>query len=215
METSIRNSAVCLVVIGAWVLPPALSLARVNTLTTGLATSFDYTERRYDEVEDDPDTEVDETELLTEDEGDYRRFILTPLLQFTSISEQDSFELRLAPDLQYDFLDSDTDWAGTVDLSFARFISQSWQLGIENSLMRGDYYQTPEDATLEAEAEAEEPALAPAAVSLTIRNCPPISAGPVIGATPCRSSRSTSTARKAWPGLVLATLCCATTRMMT
>ncbi|MCB2173682.1 hypothetical protein KQH41_00290 [bacterium] len=166
MEKTLLRSALTVVagVVLCWPYPAA---ARVNVLTTGVGLSYNIVERQYDDTTDDPATEVDESAGFPE-EDDYRRIILTPLVLLTSSSERDTFELRLAPDLQYDFLESDSDWAGSAGLSFERFVTQTWQLGIENTLLRADYYRTDEAAggvieTVPAEPElgSTEPELSP------------------------------------------------------
>jgi hypothetical protein len=165
MEKTIIRTAVTVFVVGVLCYSSPAE-ARVNVLTTGVGLSFDYSERNYDDTEDDPATEIDESAGFPE-EDDYQRLILTPLVVLTSTSERDTFELRLAPDLQYDLLETDSDWAGSVGVSFERFVSESWQLGIENTLLRGDYYRTDTGAGTVVEGVPAEPAVGPSEPELS------------------------------------------------
>jgi hypothetical protein len=102
------------------------SFARVNSLTGGLSLGLDYDDRSYDDREDD----------------DYQSIVLTPMVLFRSLSERDSFELRAAPGIRYDLIDSETDWDSNISVAADRFMTQFWQLGILNHYLISDYYDT-------------------------------------------------------------------------
>lgn len=136
---------------------PSAGLARSNVVTLGLATALDYSDREYDLV-DDPETEIDER--LTAVDDDFKQFLLIPSMLFQSSSPRDNLELELVPALTYDLDEEETDWNGTVRLAADRFINRDWQVGIENTYLRTDYYRTPNEP-LESinQAAANAPAL--------------------------------------------------------
>ena len=119
---------------------PALSEARQNTLTAGLGVSLDYSDRTYDQPADDPNTEIDESAAVRTGQDDYKRFVLTPLIQFISSDVRDNFELRAAPGIKYDLDESGTDWDSNFFVSADRYMTRSWQLEASNSFIISDYY---------------------------------------------------------------------------
>ncbi len=100
---------------------PAICHSRVNSLIGGVSVGLDYDDRRNDTVDK------------------YRRLILSPQIQFRSLSEKDSFRLRLAPSIKYDLEDSGTDWDSNLNVSADRFMTKSWQMGVSNTFLRSDY----------------------------------------------------------------------------
>jgi hypothetical protein len=107
---------------------PSVSYARVNSVTAGLSTGVDYSDRTYDQQRDDDD--------------DYERLFLSPRLLFRSLSERDSFELEANPSIKYDLDESNTDWDSNIRVAADRFITKEWQSGISNHYMIIDYYDT-------------------------------------------------------------------------
>ena len=105
---------------------PGTSYSRVNSLTGGIGTSFDYSDRSYD-----PDRRNTE---------DYRSIALDPMINFTSTSEKDRFQLRAAPSIKYNLEDEETDWDSNVTVAADRFIYKSWQLQFSDTFIRSDYY---------------------------------------------------------------------------
>lgn len=105
---------------------PVSSYSRVNSLTGGIGTYFDYSERNYDS--DRRDSEV------------YRSVGLRPMIDFESTSEKDSFLLRAAPSINYDLENEETDWNNNLEVAADRFIYKSWQLKFSNTFIRSDYY---------------------------------------------------------------------------
>lgn len=107
------------------IMAPDCSFARVNSLTGGLSTGLDLDYRSYDNRDDDS-----------------RSIVISPLVQFRSLSERDSFELRAVPGLRYDLIDSETDWDASLGVAADRFMTQFWQLGISNEYVRSNSYDT-------------------------------------------------------------------------
>lgn len=108
-------------------LVPAVSFARDNTLTGGMSVGLDLDDRNYDDRDDD---------------DDYKRIFLTPMLQLRSLSERDSFLLRASPSIKYDLDESDTDWDSNVNVAADRFMTKSWQMGISNHYFISDSSDT-------------------------------------------------------------------------
>ncbi|GAB6194408.1 hypothetical protein [Desulfocastanea catecholica] len=104
---------------------PAASFPRDNSLTGGLSVGLDYFDRSGDDTDDD-----------------YERIVVTPMILFRSLSERDTFELQASPSAKYDWNDSETDWDSNVRVAADRFMTEKWQLGISNRLLRSDYQDT-------------------------------------------------------------------------
>ncbi|MGB3209925.1 MAG: outer membrane beta-barrel protein [Desulforhopalus sp.] len=120
---------------------PAVSHARDNNLRVGLSTSFDYFDRSFDDRSDD---------------DDYQRIVLSPMVEFKSLSERDSFTLRAAPGIRYDLDDSDTEWDSNFDLAADRYFTRSWQLGVSNNFLRADYSDTDTDLSIDPTEASQE-----------------------------------------------------------
>ncbi len=112
---------------------PSVSYARDNSLTAGLSTGVDYSDRTYDQQRDD--------------DNDYERLFLSPLLLFRSLSERDSFELQANPSIKYDLDESDTDWDSNVRVAADRFMTKEWQLGGSNQYLISDYSDNEAEST--------------------------------------------------------------------
>ncbi|BDD87633.1 hypothetical protein [Desulfofustis limnaeus] len=172
MRKSITYLIVVCAVSGVWCVAPERLAARSNSLTTGLAVSFDYEERDYVALTDDPETEdVDESTLIR-DEDDFQRLLLIPRFLLRSTSERDTVELLVQPELQYDLLESETDWNGTVGVDADRFLSESWQVGISNHYLRSDSYDAGVDDG--EEPAPAEPGVAPPAAPVAPELSPDI-----------------------------------------
>jgi hypothetical protein len=124
------------------IMVPAAAFARVNTLSGGVSVSYDYSDRSYESVKDDPATEENEARLDDGRDDDFQSIVLTPMLHFKSLSERDSFELRTAPGISYYLDDKDTNLNNNLFIAADRFMTKSWQLGASNALIRSDYYNS-------------------------------------------------------------------------
>jgi hypothetical protein len=120
---------------------PAVSFSRDNSLKGGVSVGFDYSDRSGEGADDGDDSQ---------------QFILSPMINFVSLSERDSFELLAAPGIKYEVEDSDTDWDARLDAKADRFMTRTWQMGVSNRFLRSDYHDTvtrgivdPEDPPLE------------------------------------------------------------------
>jgi hypothetical protein len=130
----------------ALLIAPQPADARVNSVTLGLSSALDYQERDYTEAGEDEGADAPQA-ASPAGEDDYRRLVLTPLLHFRSSAERDSFEIRLAPGIKYDLIDSETDLDGTVFIAAERALSQYWQVKLANNYLMTDYYRTDDPAT--------------------------------------------------------------------
>jgi hypothetical protein len=106
---------------------PTVSFSRDNSLTGGISVGFDYSDRSGEGADE---------------EDDSQQFVLSPMINFISLSERDSFELLAAPGLKYDVEDSETDWDATLNVEADRFMTRTWQLGVSNRFIRSDYHDT-------------------------------------------------------------------------
>ncbi len=104
---------------------PAVSFSRENSLRGGLSVSLDNDNRSYDIGSDD-----------------YRRLGLSPMIEFKSLSEKDSYTLRAVPGIKYDLLDSGSDWDANLNVAAERFITKSWQLGFADNYLKSDSQNT-------------------------------------------------------------------------
>jgi len=103
---------------------PSGSYARDNSVTAGLSTGVDYSDRTYDQRDDG--------------DNDYERLFLRPMLMFRSLSERDSFEIRANPSIKYDLDESNTDWDSNIRVAADRFFTKEWQSGISNQYLVSD-----------------------------------------------------------------------------
>lgn len=135
----ISQKTVCSFGALALVLLPTASFARVNTITTGISTSYDYNDRQTDPVPQDQTTIV-ANQQTTSDTNDYSRIAVTPLIEFVSDSQLDHLTFRAAPSIKYDLLGDQTDWDGDLFVSADRALSKAWQIRASNAFIRSDYH---------------------------------------------------------------------------
>ncbi len=121
MSDTIHLKPIAALAVMILIMVPSHVFSRDNSVRGGVSLGFDYDDRNGDS-----------------DYDDYQRIVLSPMMQFESLSERDSFLLRAAPGLRYDLVNSDTDWDGSIRLAADRFMAKSWQLGITNNYLRSD-----------------------------------------------------------------------------
>lgn len=121
---------------------PVFSFARDNSLTGGVSLGLDLSDRSSDDDEDD--------------DNNYERIVLTPLLQFISLSERDTFKLGASPSIRYDLDESNTDWDNNLSVTADRFMTRSWQMGISNNFLKSDYYDTDTSSSSEPDDPLQE-----------------------------------------------------------
>jgi len=122
------------------IITPSLSIGRDNSVTGGLSLSYDYDDRKNESVRDNPDTPENEALLTNSNDDDYRRIVFSPMVQYVSRSERDSFEVRVAPRINYDLIDYGTEWNNDFYVAADRYITRTWQLRASNLLIRSDYF---------------------------------------------------------------------------
>lgn len=150
-----RQTACSFGVLALIVLPTTL-LARVNTMTTGLSTSYDFYDRRSEPAETDPATTLPAGNAIDSDDDDYSRIAVSPLLDFISDSQENHFELRVAPSIKYDLLGSQTDWDSDLFASATHSLNKLWQLNISNAYLRSDYQNTQFEKTAAADTQSNQ-----------------------------------------------------------
>jgi hypothetical protein len=122
--SDIKNSIQITALVGLiLMIAPAVAFSRDNSLTAGISVGLDYDDRSGAGSDDD----------------DYRRLVLSPMVQFRSLSERDSFRLRAAPGIRYDLEDTDTDWDSNLNVAADRYMTEFWQMGVSNNFLRSDY----------------------------------------------------------------------------
>ena len=139
MSCITKLKSIAALVVLTFVLAPAVSLARDNSLTGGVSVGLDLYDRSSDDADDD----------------DYKSIFLTPMLQFISLGERDTFELQASPSLRYELEESETDWNNNLSVAADRFMTRSWQLGISNHYLKSDSYDTDDDADVDADADTD------------------------------------------------------------
>jgi hypothetical protein len=138
----ISRQTACSLGVLALIAFPTTLLARVNTMTTGLSTSYDFYDRSSEPTATDPAATLPTANTTDTDEDDYSRIAVSPLLIFVSDSQENHFELRAAPSIKYDLLGSQTDWDNDLFVSAIHSLNKSWQLNISNAYLRSDYQNT-------------------------------------------------------------------------
>ncbi len=99
-----------------------------NTVTVGLSTSVDVSERKYDDVS-------------SKDNEEHRTLSLRPLVQLESVSKDSRFEALVQPSLKYDLIDSELDWDQNIYLYGKKAFSQKWIADVSNTFVKSDYHQ--------------------------------------------------------------------------
>ncbi len=133
---------------------PVPSYSRVNSLIGGIGTFFDYSDRTYDIERIDTD--------------DYRSIGLRPMINFTSTSEKDRFQLRATPSIRYDLENEETDWDSNFTVAADRFIKESWQLRFSNTFLRADYYDESNSAAQPVDPSPGVPDVSPPSLSTNL-----------------------------------------------
>ena len=113
---------------------PSSGFARSGSLTAGVSLSLDYEERSYTSTEENAD--------LSAEDDDYRKIIISPMIQYESRSERDRVELKAAPGIKYDLIDDDTDWDSDFYAAAERSLSKAWHVSGSNRFLQSDYHNS-------------------------------------------------------------------------
>lgn len=143
---------------------PALTFADTKIVITGLSVRFDYDNPQYESAATDSLT-GNSSGTNEKDKESSAALGLRPVVKFLSESKEGTFELRTAPGIKHDFVDSELDWEVDVFLSAAQSLSKNWRLTTTNTLLRRDEYDPHNSAAVDSgaqdiESESSIPALA-------------------------------------------------------
>ncbi len=123
------------------------TIARQNSLTGGIGAGYHYGERSYD----------NEEEILEDDLGDRRDYLLWPEFEFETSGIHDSLLLRYSPVVRYDDLESETDIDQYLDLNWLTQINRKWSFELTDQFVfssdptryEGPFGTVAEEAPLE------------------------------------------------------------------
>lgn len=104
--------------------------ARLNTISGGVTTGFDYNETNY-EREDIEDS------LLSQDTSQ-QQLSIGPLFIFETTSSRDGLTISFNPSYVYDFEDSQSDIDHNFSLSAYRDFTRQWRLELSESFIYSD-----------------------------------------------------------------------------
>ena len=130
------------------ILLPTTPFARMSKMTTGLTTSYDYDDRQADPITVDPTTNKVIGTRTDTSNYDYSRLAVQPLLDFVSDSQENHFNLHVAPSIKYDLLGNQTDWDNDLLLSAEHSLTKTWQLNASNAFLRSDYHDPQPEGTV-------------------------------------------------------------------
>lgn len=132
------------------ILLPATPFARTNKITTGLSTSYDYDDRQADPITVDPATNKITGTRTDTSNYDYSRLAVQPLLDFVSDSQENHFNLHVAPSIKYDLLGNQTDWDNDLLISAEHSLTKAWQFNASNAFLRSDYHDPLSGGTVDS-----------------------------------------------------------------
>ncbi len=135
------KQTICICAVAVFFVSPSLTIARTNVLTSGLSLALDHDDRSYDS------TDTGEENSGFSDDGDYSSFSITPSIQLTSDGRFDHVQLRYAPSIKYDLIDSGSDWDHSLFVSGDRFITKKWQVSASDSYINSDYQNNETDSS--------------------------------------------------------------------
>lgn len=104
--------------------------ARLNTLTGGITTGYDYNETNYDRDSND--------ETLATENSYLKKLSIGPLFIFETSSSIDQLTISYNPSYTYDFENSNSDVDHNFSLSGYRDISQKLRFGLSDSFIYSD-----------------------------------------------------------------------------
>ncbi|TKB12072.1 hypothetical protein [Desulforhopalus sp. IMCC35007] len=144
--------------------------SRQNIVIGEISTGYDFAERKYDDNDNEVTTEVtvpagqntdsnlaEAENVVTDDlgpnetdEGDVRRWIITPRIRISSQGINDLLEFTYAPTLYYEELESDTDMGHDLNLLAEKSFTRNWSFYASDNYYYGD--DAVEDALLSSSA---------------------------------------------------------------
>lgn len=140
--------------------------ARVNDITVGISSSYDYNERQFETVYND------DGERVEQDYDDYNRLIIQPKVRITSESIKNFLEVEIKPSLKYDLDDSETNYDTNFFVAASHSTSREMTFRASNHLLRSDHYdsdssQTSEDQSANFSTDDGTPTSSPQTTALS------------------------------------------------
>jgi hypothetical protein len=130
-------------------LPALLALFVVNhsmpadaaevTVKGGLSMGADLYDRHYNNETDNPEKSSDSVSTLPDDdEDDYQRIVIQPLIAIDRVTERSAFSLSYQPGFYYDFESEDDDIQHHASLDYKRELTKNWKLSLNDSFLQAD-----------------------------------------------------------------------------
>ena len=118
--------------------------ARVNTLSGGVSTSYEYQERTYTGETTTTGTDGQTTQLRPNER--HSRFILSPTVSIVSETMRDKAEFDYTPSFYYDVSQSDSNVDHKLLASYHRSLTQFWEITLADNYRKTEQlndYSTP------------------------------------------------------------------------
>jgi hypothetical protein len=112
--------------------------SRQNIVIGEISTGYDFVERKYDDNDTEVTAETTGLSLNDADDGDTRRWLITPRIRFSSQGINDLLEFTYAPSLYYDEIDSDNNMGHDLNLSAEKLLTRNWSLHLSDTYYYGD-----------------------------------------------------------------------------
>lgn len=131
------------------------SSARETTLTGGISCSYEFNDRTYHLEQDDNMTaeEAARTEKEKNEQNDYNRIRVSPLILLVSESETDLFEIRFNPAIRYDVDDDDYDMDQNFFAGFEKELTKKLSFSVSEQFVSSDYQNVTWDGLDETTTE--------------------------------------------------------------
>lgn len=134
-----KNYILLVIALSLLILPNTSDAARSNLVTTGLSVAYDYDDRQYDPI---PLGERTSENSVSVPDDDYRNIIVSPRIHFMTTGQTDSYEISFEPALNYDTIESESNWDLNALIGANKQINPVWRVFASNSLLRSDYYES-------------------------------------------------------------------------
>lgn len=108
------------------------------TVRGGLTTGFDLYDRNYTSETDNSRENSGSVNSLNDDDDDYQRIIVQPLLAIDRVTERSTFNLSYQPGFYHDFESDDDDVQHQASLDYTRNLTQNWKFSLSDSFLQAD-----------------------------------------------------------------------------
>jgi opacity protein-like surface antigen len=109
------------------------------TVRGGLTTGFDLYDRNSTAETDEAGEETGSVSTeLDDEEDDYQRVIVQPLITIDRETERSFFSLSYRPGFYYDFESEDDDAQHQANLDYTRSLTKNWKISLNDSFLQAD-----------------------------------------------------------------------------